>query len=75
MGEARNVVIVRSSDCLIAIGGGYGTLSEIATAMRLGVEVIGLQTWSVQGVNPDIVRRVESAREAVEKALEIAGSK
>ncbi|MFQ6091629.1 MAG: TIGR00725 family protein [Candidatus Glassbacteria bacterium] len=75
MGEARNVIIVRSSDCLIAIGGGYGTLSEIATAMRLGVDVIGLGTWRVQGVEPDIVRRVGTAGEAVEKAIEIARAK
>ena len=72
MGEARNIVIVKSSDILIAIGGGYGTLSEIATAMRLGVDVVGLQTWKVQGNDPDLVQRVESAQEAVTTALKLA---
>jgi uncharacterized protein (TIGR00725 family) len=72
MGEARNIVIVKSSDSLIAIGGGYGTLSEIATAMRLGVHVVGLQTWRVQGNDPDIIIRTDSAQEAVATALKLA---
>ena len=72
MGEARNILIVKSSDSLIAIGGGYGTLSEIATAMRLGVDVVGFRTWKVQGNDPDLVQRVESAEEAVTTALKLA---
>lgn len=75
MGEARNVIIVKSCVCLIAIGGGYGTLSEIATGMRLGVPVVGLLTWEVKGRDPDVVVRAGSARDAVERALEIAGQK
>jgi uncharacterized protein (TIGR00725 family) len=44
-GEARNVVLVRSADAVVAIGGGYGTLAEIALARKLGIPVFGHQTW------------------------------
>jgi uncharacterized protein (TIGR00725 family) len=47
MGEARNVVIVRTADALVAVGGGFGTLSEIGHARRLGKRVVGLHTWEV----------------------------
>jgi uncharacterized protein (TIGR00725 family) len=47
LGEGRNVLLVRASDALVAVGGGYGTLSEIALALRTGVPVVGLQTWSL----------------------------
>lgn len=72
MGEARNVIIVKSCDCLVAVGGGYGTLSEIATGMRLGVGVVGLLTWEVVGRDPDLVVRAVTAEEAVGRALAIA---
>lgn len=45
LGQMRNLVIVLSADVLIAIGGGFGTLSEIGHALRLGKPVIGLRTW------------------------------
>jgi len=45
LGQGRNAVIAYSADGVIAIGGGYGTLSEIALAMRIGRPVVGLQTW------------------------------
>ncbi|HYT25474.1 MAG TPA: TIGR00725 family protein [Actinomycetota bacterium] len=47
LGEGRNVLLVRASDALVAVGGGYGTLSEIALALRTGVPVVGLRTWSL----------------------------
>ncbi len=47
LSHARNVVLVRSAHALIAIEGGYGTLSEIAIALKLGKPVIGLHTWDV----------------------------
>ena len=51
LGHARNVVIVRSSDILVAISGGYGTLSEISIALKLGKPVIGLRTWpNMEGI-------------------------
>ena len=48
MDQARNVVLVRSCDAVIAIGGMYGTLSEIALALKLGIPVVGLRTWRLQ---------------------------
>ena len=51
MGQARNSIIVQSSCVLVAIGGGYGTLSEIGIALKLGKKVIGLGTWEIPGVH------------------------
>jgi uncharacterized protein (TIGR00725 family) len=48
MGQGRNLLLVRSSDALVAVGGGFGTLSELALALRTGTPVIGLSTWSLQ---------------------------
>ena len=45
LGHARNILVVQSSDALVAIRGGYGTLSEISIALKLGKPVIGLKTW------------------------------
>ncbi|MDR3568752.1 MAG: TIGR00725 family protein [Syntrophobacteraceae bacterium] len=51
MGAARNSIIVHTADVLIAIGGGYGTLSEIALALKLGKGVVALQpTYQIAGV-------------------------
>jgi len=52
MGEARNLIIVRTSDVLIAVGGSYGTLSELGFALKIGKRVIGLRTWGVDGIEP-----------------------
>jgi uncharacterized protein (TIGR00725 family) len=51
LGEARNALVVGSAAAVIAIGGAYGTLSEIALALRAGTPVVGLQTWSL--LHPD----------------------
>ena len=48
LGEARNALVVRSADAVIAVGGSWGTLSEVALARRLGRVVISLAGWSVQ---------------------------
>jgi uncharacterized protein (TIGR00725 family) len=48
LGEARNTLVVRSAAAVIAIGGAYGTLSEIALALRSGTPVVGLHTWSLR---------------------------
>ena len=64
LGQARNAVIVRAGDALIAIGGGYGTLSEIALALRRDKHVVGLGTWDVDGVVT-----VDSPEAAVESVL------
>ena len=71
MGEARNAVVVRSARAVIAIGGGYGTLSEIAYALKGGVPVIGLNTWTLSRNRREdaSIIRVQSAGEAVKEAL------
>jgi len=48
--EGRNVIIARAADALIAVGGEYGTLSEIAFALKMGKKVVGLRTWDIKGV-------------------------
>jgi len=50
MGHARNVVLVNSADAVIAVGGGYGTLSEIAVSLKTEKPVFGLFTWEIEGV-------------------------
>lgn len=50
IGEARNLAIIRTADVLIAIGGSYGTLSEIGFALRMGKKVVGLRTWDIKGI-------------------------
>ncbi len=50
MGHARNVILVNSGDAMIAVGGGYGTLSEIAIALKTGKSVFGFCTWEIEGV-------------------------
>ncbi len=64
LGQARNSVIVTAADSVIAIGAGWGTLSEIALARKLGRSVFGLDTWDVKGL--DVVR---TPAEAVKRAL------
>ncbi len=50
MGEQRNAVVVAAARALVAVGRGYGTLSEIALALRAGRPVVGLGTWEIEGV-------------------------
>lgn len=73
MGYARNVAVVKSAQAVIAIGGSYGTLSEIGHALQSGIPVIGLNTWSLSKngkLNSSIILAKNPA-EAVEKALEL----
>ena len=63
-GEARNFMIVRSVQAVIAIGGGWGTLSEVAFALKRGTPVISLGSFALEGVVP-----AGSAAEATELAL------
>jgi len=74
IGEARNVMVVKSAQAVIAIGGSYGTLSEIAYALKSRIPVIGLYTWSLSrnGKEDDTIIIVQSATEAVEKAISLA---
>jgi uncharacterized protein (TIGR00725 family) len=66
LGEARNALVVRAADVLIAVGGGYGTLSEIALALKGGTPVVGIGSWELAG-RP--LTEARDAREAVELAL------
>lgn len=50
MGHARNVIVVKSADVVIALPGEYGTLSEIALALKMGRKVISLKSWDVPGI-------------------------
>ena len=68
LGEGRNALVVRAADAVVAIGGGYGTLSEIALALRVGKPVIGLNTWEIEGVQP-----VRDPAAAVRAALDALG--
>jgi uncharacterized protein (TIGR00725 family) len=65
LGELRNGLVVRCADAVIAIAGGYGTLSEIALALKAGMRVVGLRSWEIDGVQP-----ADDAAAAVELALE-----
>ena len=73
LGEARNLIIVRTADVLIAIDGGYGTLMEIAAARCIDKPVVGLQTWKLRqqkrDLDGDVIEAMGPA-EAVSRALE-----
>ncbi len=66
LGIGRNVIIARAADAVIAIGGEYGTLSEIAFSLQMGKPVVGIGTWNIKGVVP-----AEDAEDAVNKIYEI----
>jgi uncharacterized protein (TIGR00725 family) len=74
MSTARNLIIVRTADALIAVNGSYGTLSEIAHALDLGKTVFGLRTWPMDKMGVEATRfvPVDTPRQAVERALEYA---
>jgi len=66
LGVGRNVIIARAADAVIAVGGEYGTLSEIAFALQMGKPVVGIRTWDLKGVVA-----AKDAEEAVKKIYEI----
>lgn len=74
LGYARNAAVAKSAQAVIAIGGSYGTLTEIGYALQTGVPVIGLNTWTIsQNDKQDkSIIPAESPVEAVEMALELA---
>ena len=71
LGEARNALIVRAADVVVAIGGGWGTLSEIALARKMGKPVVGVGSWEL-GAEADGIVRGESGAHAVQVALDVA---
>jgi len=74
LGEARNALVVRAADVLIAIRGEYGTLSEIALALKTGKPVVGLETWELsrRGEAATHIVRAASPADAVARALALA---
>ena len=71
IGHARNLAVVSSGDVVIAIGGGYGTLSEIGLAAKIGRAVVILEGWRLQSDGPtDNIHYAASAPEAVGVALQ-----
>ncbi len=76
LGEARNFLVVKVADAVIAVGGEYGTLSEIAMALKLGKPVIGLKTWELfrEGKADQGIIKAKNAKDAVNLALGRSGS-
>ena len=77
MGHARNAIVVKTAQAVIAVDGSYGTLSEIALALQNGIAVIGLGTWdfSMRGQVDQSIVLARDAEEDVEKAIAAAGKK
>lgn len=80
MGYSRNVIVVKSGQAVIAIGGAYGTLSELACALQSGIPIVGLNTWSVsrpsslsgEPEEDTSILRASNAADAVELAVKLA---
>jgi uncharacterized protein (TIGR00725 family) len=71
LGEARNAIITRCADAVIAVGGEHGTLSEIGLALKMGKPVIGLNTWQLarEGKEDLTVKQAKTPEEAVNLAI------
>lgn len=74
MGQARNLIVVRTAQAVVAVHGGYGTLSEIAHALKVGLPVVGLGTWELgkPGEHVDVIHRADEPEEAAELAIQLA---
>jgi len=77
IGEARNSIVVTNADAVVAVGGEFGTLSEIALALRAGKPVVGLDTWELsrRGRPVEGVLRADDAAGAVSLALRSIGKR
>ena len=71
LGDARNVIVARTADVVIALPGKYGTLSEIAYALMAGIPVISVSSW----VLGDDVHQVEDPLQAAQLAMELAAKR
>jgi uncharacterized protein (TIGR00725 family) len=67
LGDVRNALVVAAADAVVAVGGAYGTLTEIAHALNAGTGVVGYDTWAIEGVE-----LADTPAAAVERALELA---
>jgi uncharacterized protein (TIGR00725 family) len=75
LGEARNAIVARTARAVVAIGGRYGTLSEIAFALKRGLPVVGIKTWELAtpGGDPSLpIVYVDDPVEAARRALALA---
>jgi len=74
IGECRNIIIIKSSDVIIAIDGGYRTLSEIAFALKFNVPIVGVNTWSLISGSGDWydIPKIEDPKEAVKYAIKFS---
>ncbi len=79
LGQARNLAVVASASAVIAVGGGWGTLSEIAHARRLGRRVVAIASWELApppgGPGDAGVERASDPADAVERALRDEGER
>ncbi len=66
MGDMRNILIVRSANAIIAVNGSFGTLSELAIAIKLGKPVIGIDTWDISENIIQVNTPLEAVREAID---------
>ncbi len=71
MADARNTIIARTADVVIAVDGELGTLSEIAFSLKFGKPVVGIRTWEV---HPQI-HHCDTAQQAVARAFELIKEK
>jgi uncharacterized protein (TIGR00725 family) len=74
MDHGRNVMVVGAGDAVIAVGGEYGTLSEIGLALKMGKPVVGLGTWDLSkgGVRREVIEQARDPAEAVRRVLALA---
>lgn len=80
LGEARNTIVVRAADVVVAVGGGHGTLSEIAFAAKVGTPVVGLGTWRLargdaHDEDDDTIHVVATPEEAASAAIRLAAER
>jgi uncharacterized protein (TIGR00725 family) len=77
LGEGRNLLVVRAADAVVAVAGEFGTLSEIALALRSGTPVVGLRTWELAcgGQPVEAIVVASSPADAAEKAVALATSR
>ncbi len=68
-GEARNILIIRTADAIVAFPGKYGTLSEMAFALQAGKPLVSVNAWNLG----DDVTQAETPQEAARIAMEMAG--
>lgn len=78
MGQARNQLVVLSAGAVVAIGGGWGTLSEIGLALKQGRLVVLLESWSLErpdGADEPLLLRARTPEEAAALAVEAAAGR